>query len=299
MEENLAPATDLVAVSVIVPYFDSGVDRLDACLDALRAQEGAGAGAELIVVDNSPNFDLRGRFSSTEPLQLLHEPKPGSYAARNRGIRASRGAVLAFTDADCVPDRNWLARGLAALEKDRALDCVGGGIVVTFRRPNAPGILELCDSLFYLRQENYVKDDHYAATANLLARRSVFETVGLFREERFTAGDREWGVRMWSAGHAQAFCPDAAVYHPARSTLRALLKKTRRSGGGSMDASRPTSALFADVWQEGKSRFRRVRRNKTRFGRWRIYPAFLLIVGMQTATFLEVLRLKSGGRPQR
>jgi len=47
--------------------------------------------------------------------RLLRESSPGSYAARNAGLRAAHGKVLAFTDFDCVPDRNWLLAGTRAL----------------------------------------------------------------------------------------------------------------------------------------------------------------------------------------
>src|SRR5687768_1929723 len=112
-------------VSVVVPVRD-GADVLGACLDALAAQHGVRA--EIVVVDNG-STDGTGAIARAHPAvtAVVTEVRPGSYAARNGGIAATRAEVLAFTDADCVPEPGWLAAGLAVITG--GADLAGGDVV--------------------------------------------------------------------------------------------------------------------------------------------------------------------------
>jgi hypothetical protein len=113
------------AVSVVVPV-RNGAATLPALLDALAAQD-LDLPWELLVVDNGSRDDTP-ELVRRHPVgaRLLHESQVGSYAARNAGIAEAAAPVLAFTDADCVPEPGWLSAGLAALD---GCDLVGGDIV--------------------------------------------------------------------------------------------------------------------------------------------------------------------------
>ena len=93
--------THLPTVSVVVPFLTHG-ERLELCLRALEAQTYPRERYNVLVVDNGGILprDFAARWPS---VSVLREDKPGSYAARNRGIGVSRGEIVCFTDADCVP----------------------------------------------------------------------------------------------------------------------------------------------------------------------------------------------------
>src|ERR1041385_9155423 len=104
-------------VSVVIPVLGDA-ERLALCLDALDRQTLPANRFEVIVVDNASDRDeaIAAVVAEHAPrFRLLHEPRPGSYAARNRAIADARGTIIAFTDADCIPRPDWLERGIAAL----------------------------------------------------------------------------------------------------------------------------------------------------------------------------------------
>ena len=219
-------------VTVVVPVRD-GARVLPACLDALVAQQDAPP-FEVVVVDNGSR-DATARLARAHPVvdRVVSEPRPGSYAARNAGIAAARGRVLAFTDADCRPDPRWLAHGVAAL--DRA-GVVGGRVRAVVQ--DRPTTWERYDRATYLDQERAVRDEGYAATANLLVRAEVFAAIGPFDPTLSSSGDLEWGQRATAAGHRPVHAPDAVVDHVARRTARGTWRLHRRLGAGWRDLAR-------------------------------------------------------------
>src|SRR4051812_27832091 len=104
---NLAPARTPPFVSVIVPVFNQS-EPLRACLRALNGQTSPRARFEVIVVDNGSTDPVSVPTGSHSTVRVEGESKPGSYAARNRGVAIARGSVIAFTDADCVPAADWV-----------------------------------------------------------------------------------------------------------------------------------------------------------------------------------------------
>jgi len=103
-------------VSGIVPVYND-TSRLVLCLDALEHQSCPTERFEVVVVDNGPRPSLEPPIADFRQSRVGHEPRPGSYAARNRGTRSARGRILAFTDADCIPARNWIHTGVGALQQ--------------------------------------------------------------------------------------------------------------------------------------------------------------------------------------
>src|SRR3546814_5813595 len=72
---------------------------------------------QIIVVDNGSSDATRKIARSYAGVELLEEPQPGSYVARNRGIERVRAPITAFTDADCEPAPDWLDRILYAADR--------------------------------------------------------------------------------------------------------------------------------------------------------------------------------------
>ena len=254
-------ADDLPLVSIIIPVYNQRPQLLE-CLRALERQT-CRHRFEVIVVDNNsrePIGDLTAPFPFARSVR---EAQAGSYAARNRGIEASRGTLVGFTDADCLPAPDWIERGAAAVGRLAGDGMIGGRIDLTSRDPAKPTAAELYDSVFAFPQERFVSWG-FAATANLFTTRATVDRVGRFDASLMSSGDMEWGQRLRACGFAQRYADDVRVSHPARSTLAELFRKVRRVAGGNQQLAEQrgegTAGLLAYAWAQ-LIQLRRLRAN--------------------------------------
>lgn len=219
-------------VSVIVPtYRDSS--RLMLCLEGLLAQSYSHKSTEILVINNDPARPLESNALPVgEHLRILEEWRPGPYAARNRGVMESRGEILAFIDADCLPESDWIERGVEALLDYPEYPRVGGKIEVMIPDPRQLRLAELYESYVALPQHDYIQRLGACLTGNMFVWKWLFEVVGRFDSNRFSGGDMEWGRRAQKSGYRAIYIPSAVVSHPARSDYSELIKKARRVGGG-------------------------------------------------------------------
>src|SRR5487761_1219850 len=102
-------AQELVRISVVVPVRNRR-DLIEALLDALDKQ--TRRDFEVIVVDDGSTDGAdnvaASRVVAGRPVRLLRANGAGAVTARPIGAREARGAILAFTDSDCVPCPDWL-----------------------------------------------------------------------------------------------------------------------------------------------------------------------------------------------
>jgi glycosyltransferase involved in cell wall biosynthesis len=228
-------SSSLPLVSVIVPVYNDPV-RLRACLEALESQSYPSGSYEVIVVDNNSDEPIDGVVDPYPHASAEFELKQGSYAARNRGIEAAEGDLLAFTDADCIPDRSWVETGIRRLQsEDDMVGIVGGEIEVMFENPQAPRPAEVLDAMTGFSQKAVCTKRDFSATANLFTTRDVIDEAGPFDASLKSAGDKEFGRRVVRHGYRIVFEPEAIVRHPARRTPRALFKKRYRLAKGQYD----------------------------------------------------------------
>lgn len=198
------------AVSVVVPT-RGRPGLLARCLDALRGQDMEPRRFEVVVADDGPDAAtacvVRAAVRAGGPA-VRYVPVTGRHgpaAARNAGWRAATGAVIAFTDDDCIPSRGWLAAGLVALGADR--DAVAGRVVVP--RPARPTDYER--TVGHLETAEFV-------TASCFCRRAALAAVGGF-DERFPAAwreDSDLQFALLERGARLGTAPAAVVTHPVR-----------------------------------------------------------------------------------
>lgn len=101
--------------SIVIPAYNEE-KCIGECLDAIL--QGSELPEEIIVADGRSKDHTRQIAASRERVKVLDNPKGHAAGGRNVGIKAAKGDVIVFIDADCIPDRDWLREIRKAFEED-------------------------------------------------------------------------------------------------------------------------------------------------------------------------------------
>jgi glycosyltransferase involved in cell wall biosynthesis len=214
------------SVSLVVPVYN-GEKTIGACLDSLLALHYPDALIELVVVDNASRDGTATVLRQYEGRVVrLRESTRGPAAARNAGVRAASGEVIAFTDADCRVDPDWLGAIVAPLA-DESVGVAGGTIRAI---PPAGEVERFGEAIHDHRRAIEVYEPPYAITMNWASRRAVLEELGSF-DERFRRGeDVDLSYRMVQAVYTLVFAPAAVIYHHHEESLAGLFREGFQHG---------------------------------------------------------------------
>jgi O-antigen biosynthesis protein len=196
---------------------------------------------EIIIVDDG---SVDGTAEVLRPLadrvRVLSKPNGGPASARNVGVRAATGDFVAFTDSDCLPDREWLAALLKGFEGERVAGV--GGIVRGLSREL---ISEYADVTGILDPErDRAGSVASLVTANACFRRDALLEAGLFDERFRKPGGEEAELckRVTALGYKLAFVEEAVVLHHHKQTVKIFLKTMANYGEGRF--------VFGTIWPE-------------------------------------------------
>lgn len=205
------PAT--LSVSVVVPTCGRP-NLLNRCLKALTYQNLAPSSYEIVVVDDAPNDATREAVAewsarnAERGLSVRYIPSHGPHgpaAARNRGWRAAKAEIVAFTDDDTMPEADWLKNALEAFGP--GVDAIWGSIVMPLSRKPTD----------YERDAKGLEVAEFV-TANCLCRKHVLESLDGF-DERFRLAwreDADFYFRLLQRHARVRHVPEAVVIHPVR-----------------------------------------------------------------------------------
>lgn len=220
-------------ISIIVPTFKDNI-RLRQCLNALINQSIGLSKFEVIVVDNDPerSISIDNSYFQKLNLSILYETIPGSYAARNKGIKYANSEIIGFTDSDCIPDPDWLRNAVKYFEKDQNKDIgiLAGNVPLFFKDSNSLTYAEIYEKYTGFDFESYVKEGSCGA-GNWFSYKSVLEEFGGFNSELKSNGDTDLSKRI-SSKYNVIYAPDVIVRHPARYYVKDIVYKYRRLLGG-------------------------------------------------------------------
>lgn len=196
-------------ISVIVPVKDAA-DVLPACLQGLAHQEEVGT-YETIVVDDG-SIDDSAEVARIHGVRVISQANTGPAAARNLGARHARGEILAFTDADCVPDPKWLFHLTQPFEHPEVVGT--RGVYRTQQTGLVPRFVQQEYMYKYRRMAKLSRID-FIDTYSAAYRRKVFLENGGF-QVAFplpSVEDQELSFRLARKGYLLKFVPQAVVYH--------------------------------------------------------------------------------------
>ncbi len=199
---------------MIVPVRD-GESTIADCIDAILATDYPHDRREVLIVDNA-STDGTASLIESRPVTYLHEPTPGVSNARNRGIAEGSGEILAFVDADCLVEPQWLAELVRPFE-DPEVGAVAGDL------QHAPATTaaerQAARLLGNWQQFAFNSDPAYPITANAAYRRDVIDRIGPFDPHMTRAQDVELGLRFQErSGLRLAYAERATARHRNRDT---------------------------------------------------------------------------------
>ena len=224
----------MTKVSVIIPIYNGEKDLPDL-IECLRSQAYAADQVEYLLVDNNSSdrsisiVQAAAESKETTIRPLKENQIQSSYAARNTGIRAANSEILAFTDADCRPQPQWLENFIQPFS-DPNVGIVVGEILAL---PGKSLLEKYADKQEVLSQKHTLAHPFYpyGQTANLAIRKQAFIEVGLFRSYLTTGGDADicWRI-LRKTSYRLKFAEKAIVKHRHRSTWKDLQSQWRRYG---------------------------------------------------------------------
>jgi glycosyltransferase involved in cell wall biosynthesis len=221
--------------SVIVPSYNSRV-TIAHCLKAIEDQKTVHS-YEIVVVDSSNDGTgdlIESSFPGVKLIRMPQRTLPG--LARNLGIEISQGEILAFTDADCIPESLWLDKMISQHESGRYA-AVGGSVFngLPFHPVAWAGyLLEFSERLPKLPK----REVDLLPTCNVSVTRSAFERHGLFPTNLWPSEDHIFSWKLVQGGESLLFNPGIRVRHIFRTGLRSFLQHQVRLGRASATARR-------------------------------------------------------------
>lgn len=199
-------------ISVIVPAKDAE-QTMGGCLNALLHQEGMllDIDYEVIVVDDG-SADDTGLITQQYPVKVIMKNNEGPASARNAGAWVAKGALLAFTDADCVPTPSWLKNLTQPFTNPEVVGVKG--TYWTTQTALVARFVQLEYEYKYARMLHKASID-FIDTYSAAYRRDIFIQNGGFNESfPFpSVEDQEFSFRLARKGYLMVFSPTAVVYH--------------------------------------------------------------------------------------
>jgi GT2 family glycosyltransferase len=177
---------------------------------------------ELIFVDGG-STDLTLQILQSYPVRVVHAPGSNIAEARNHGVKKSTGALVAFTDHDCIVDHNWAKHLVHHVLSDPFVGGAGGpNYIVSDGTAKSDTIAYVLGSwLGSAGSTQFFKYESARAVpaipaCNLIFRRDILEEAGLFDENLLYCEDADICHRVTKLGRKILYVPSAVVYHHLR-----------------------------------------------------------------------------------
>ena len=220
------PTSPAPRISVVVCTYN-GSATLRQCLEGALTLHYPDY--EVIVVSDGSTDDSARIAAAYDGVRVVETPNRGLAAARNTGMEAATGEIIAYIDDDAIPDPDWL-KHLAATLANGPFAAVGGPNVL----PPGSGAIAQCVANAPGGPTHVLvsdRDAEHVPGCNMAIRKDALERIGGFDPQFHVAGDDVdvcW--RLLDSGERIAFSPGAVVLHHRRRSIRAYLRQQRGYG---------------------------------------------------------------------
>jgi glycosyltransferase involved in cell wall biosynthesis len=218
--------TPLPPASVVVCTYN-GAATLRECLTSLRRLDYPDY--EVILVDDGSTDDTPDIVKDFPEVRCIRQDNLGLSAARNTGLHAARGEIVAYTDSDCIADPSWLLYTVQAM-REQGVEAIGGPNVA----PPSDNWVAKCVAASPGGPSHVMLDDRYAEHVpgcNMAFNRAALLAIGGFDAQFHQAGDDVdicW--RFIDASLKIGYAASALVWHRRRNTIAAYLRQQKGYG---------------------------------------------------------------------
>lgn len=221
-------------ITVIIPVYNSE-GFIVKLLNSIKEQTYDKSTFEVLLIDNNSTDAtadiIKDYIKNNRSFAInyyMYNAIQSSYACRNFGVSKANGEILAFTDADCILDQNWLLNIQNHFADDNNINIISGHVKLYIS--DKSNIFEYYDSTIHMRND-LKQDSKEVATANMAVLKKDMLDVGLFDEVK-SGGDFSWSKRANEKGKNIIYCSDVLVNHPSRNGYEQIKKKMLRIAYG-------------------------------------------------------------------
>ncbi|MBN1191678.1 MAG: mycofactocin biosynthesis glycosyltransferase MftF [Dehalococcoidales bacterium] len=232
--QKIADLETFPLISVIVPAREISQDLIE-CLESICRLDYPEDKIEVLVVIDGPSGSTL-RFPSHKIKRITLEKSAGPASARNIGAAQAGGDILAFLDADCIADKNWL-REIVPFFQAGEIGAAGGQVDGFYNESCLDRYEKVSSSLNMGRRilfDGNSDSTLYVPTCNMLVRREVFSESGGFIDGMRLGEDVDFCWRMRKKGCYLLYVPCGTISHKHRNRFFQFL--VRRGAYGSSEA---------------------------------------------------------------
>jgi len=235
-------------VSVIVPVYNRA-HEIGPCLESLLCLNYPVSRREIIVVDDASTDQTVSVVRGYDVRLLIQSRNLGQSAARNAGVRAAKGEIIAFMDSDCTADPRWLDELLPYFHDPRP--ALVGGYVDDVGGVSRLDRFEAVQSPLNMGAGEILgkgdKSVFYVPTCNMLVRKALYLQTGGLDEQLRVGEDVDFCWKLMSEGHRLLYIPKGRVNHRHRNRFPGTF--SRRFDYGTSEA------VLYDMYPQKTKRF--------------------------------------------
>lgn len=255
-KKKLSSSTStLPFISIIISVYNEE-KTLRQCLDSLLALEYPNY--EVIMVNDASkdntlailqDYQKKNKAAKEKIRIVTYSVNKGVPGARNEGMKAAKGDVFVFTDADATFPQEWPTALIKPFLTNPKVGATGGRDIAPPNQPLVHRCIDYTLTSFIgtagLRGAK-VRLATYAVTGcNFAVKREVVEKVGMHDERiRWRGEEKEWCQRIREAGYEIIFVSDSYILHYRRISLKSFWTQTYKSGKARFDILKAAPGSF-------------------------------------------------------
>jgi len=238
-------------VSIVIPAKNEET-LIEECLKSLKQLNYPGDQFEVIISDGL-STDNTVEIAKSQGAKIVKNEAQTVAPGRNVGFQHSKGKFIAFSDADCVMDRDWLANAVKYFDDEKIAGVGGPNLAPENESPfgKAVRLLFLFGSLMsgsvYVTDSKKVKAVNSVPGCNVIYRREALEKVMPADETLLTCDDVEINCQLIKRGYKILYVPDVIVRHYRRDNPKKFWRQIYRYAIGRLQIAKRHKDVISPI----------------------------------------------------